>query len=116
MLMRFTAILLNEREVTPYPMFMPHERYMIEIMQVEFSLLRQRRLPARHHDPSGSPRLEISHHLHESFVLVVLMMTMKQRRARVVGDDINLDAAEPRHVDRSLHVHPRLVVVKSCRS
>src|SRR5262245_46852554 len=36
--------------------------------------------------PDGSPRLEISHHPHEAFVLVVLVMAMKQRGTRVVGD------------------------------
>src|SRR5262245_15369396 len=47
--------------------------------------------------------LEKSHQAHESFVLMVLVMAMKQRRARVVGDEIELHGAEARHVDGVLH-------------
>src|ERR1700730_13046713 len=31
------------------------------------------------------------------------MMTVEQRRSGIVGDEINLDRAEPRHVDRVFH-------------
>jgi hypothetical protein len=39
----------------------------------------------------------------EAFILMILVMAVYQRGARIVGDEINLDAAHPRHVDRILH-------------
>src|SRR4029450_9175894 len=38
--------------------------------------------------PRGS---KIGHQAHEAFVLVVLMMTMEQRRPSIVGDEIDLE-------------------------
>ena len=45
---------------------------------------------------------------------MILMITMQQRRSRIIGDEIDLHGAEARHVDRIRH-HPRgrLVAVTS---
>jgi hypothetical protein len=41
---------------------------------------------------------------------MILMMTMPQRRPRILSDEIDLDRAESRHVDRILdHARRRLV-------
>jgi hypothetical protein len=34
---------------------------------------------------------------------MILMMTMEQRKPSIVGDEIDLDSAESRHVDRVFH-------------
>jgi hypothetical protein len=36
---------------------------------------------------------QIRHQAHEPFVLVILMMTMEQSRAWIVGDEIDLDSS-----------------------
>jgi len=40
---------------------------------------------------------------HKTFVLVVLMMAMEQRRTRVVGDEVDLSRRVSNHVQRVLH-------------
>jgi hypothetical protein len=42
---------------------------------------------------------------HETFVLVVLVVAVEERRAGVIGDKINFRCGEARHVQRVLH-HP----------
>jgi hypothetical protein len=42
---------------------------------------------------------------HETFVLMVLVVAVEERRAGVIGDKINFRCGEARHVQRVLH-HP----------
>ena len=46
---------------------------------------------------------QIGHQTHEAFVLVILVVAMEQRRPGIIGDEIDLDRTEARHVDRILH-------------
>src|SRR3954465_9511087 len=45
---------------------------------------------------------QIGHQAHKALVLVILMMAMEQCGPRMVGDEVNLDGAESRHIDRIL--------------
>ena len=54
-------------------------------------------------DTTRAARLKISHHPHESFILMILVVAVKQRQSRIVGDKIDLDRAESRHVDGVFH-------------
>ena len=40
---------------------------------------------------------------HEAFILMILMMAMKQRQAWVIGNEVDLCGREPNHVQRILH-------------
>jgi hypothetical protein len=40
---------------------------------------------------------------HETVVLVIQVMTVEQSRAGIVGDEIDLDSAESRHIDGICH-------------
>ena len=54
--------------------------------------------------------LEIFDQPHETFILMVLMVAMKQRWTRVVGDEIDFRSRESNHVERVFH-QPRCRLV-----
>ena len=47
--------------------------------------------------------LDVGHQAHETFILVILMMAVQQCWPWIVGDEVDLDRAEPRHIDRVFH-------------
>ena len=54
--------------------------------------------------------LEIFDQPHEALILMVLMVAMKQRRTRVVGDEIDFRRSKSDHVERVFH-QPRCRLV-----
>src|SRR5215471_10169834 len=44
----------------------------------------------------GDVSLEVGYQPHKSFVLMVLVVAVQKRRPRVIGNEINFHAAEPR--------------------
>ena len=54
--------------------------------------------------------LNVSDKPHKAFVLMILVMAVKERRARVVGYKIDLHGAETCHVDGILHDACRFLV------
>ena len=48
-------------------------------------------------------RLDVGHQTHETFVLVILVMAVQQRRPWIVGDEIDLYRTKASHIDRVLH-------------
>jgi hypothetical protein len=63
------------------------------------------KLPVEGYMPPNSTQSKIRHEAHEPLVLVILVVAVEQRRSRIVGDEVDLDRAEPRHVDSIFH-HP----------
>jgi hypothetical protein len=78
-------------------------RSLIGVTAVIWSIV----MPGTEHPPEFQTSLlrrsEVCHQAHESLVLMILVMAVEQRRSRIVGDEVDLDRAIPRHVDSIFH-------------